>query len=491
LAFTNHHLQDPSGLIPLGNVEFTYTSSEPALEIVIEITSYYNGFSGLTKAPNLTGVQAYTRGLLFNSALKAMIIGILLFIALYQFIVVGFRSKEIGAIFLALMIMAGSLQVAFYHNRYGFLFASLFYVPEQITIYIHQLSMHITTLFFFLILFVLYYPQKRKFNHWESILFLFPIIMCVAIVFTPIQIFTSYINIFKLANLFNLFLIICYTLTHHKRVEYNSYMIFLSAGLFISYIYDLLTDINIVMYSEAISSGFFIIITLIYSSISAFLHERNMSSVEEIIQLNKKIRDTEFTFLNSQIQSHFIYNSLNSIQALINTNPAKAAELVDDFSTYLRTRLEFNKMPNLLNIEDELENIRTYLNIEKARFGKRVNYVYDLKVGDFMIPPLSVQPLVENAVKHGISMKKNGGTVTVSTYEDDHYIYIKVSDDGIGFDPTTLEEKQRVGTENIRNRLNLHLNATLSINSQINVGTESIIKIPKKVSIHKKSSSIM
>ena len=149
--------------------------------------------------------------------------------------------------------------------------------------------------------------------------------------------------------------------------------------------------------------------------------------------------------MNTQIQSHFIYNTLNSIQALCNTNPHKASELIEDFSMYLRTRLEFNKMPILIDIEDELENIRTYLNIEKARFGNRVNYQYNLKVGDFKIPPLTVQPLVENAVKHGISKKKGGGTVTISTFSDDDFIYIVVEDNGLGFDPELLSEK-RVGT---------------------------------------------
>ena len=214
-------------------------------------------------------------------------------------------------------------------------------------------------------------------------------------------------------------------------------------------------------------------------SLVLYKREIELTNVQEIIRLNNKIRDTEFTFLNTQIQSHFIYNTLNSIQSLCNTNPSKASELIEDFSTYLRTRLEFNKMPYLIDIEDELENIRTYLNIEKVRFENRVNYDYDLKVGAFKIPPLSVQPLVENAVKHGISKKRGGGKILISTYEDENFIYISVQDDGLGFDVESLNEKQRVGTENIRHRLALHLDATLLIDSQVNKGTIAIIKIPQ------------
>jgi sensor histidine kinase YesM len=317
------------------------------------------------------------------------------------------------------MAIAGAIQVAFYQNRYNFFFGSVLQIPDEVATYIHQLAIHLVIFFFFLTLDSLYHPKgKHKLNPIEQTLFILPLIFIVASFVIPNYLYNAYINIFKVLSLVNVLLIVIYTVINDKKQPYNHFLITVSTGLFLIYGYDLLSDANVIRYTEEMSSGLYILFSFIYSSVLAFMRESEISSVEQIIQLNKKIRDTEFTFLNSQIQSHFIYNSLNSIQALINTNPEKAAELVEDFSTYLRTRLEFNKMPQLLNIEDELENIRTYLNIEKARFGKRVNYVYNLKVGDFMIPPLSVQPLVENAVKHGISMKKNGGTITISTYDE-------------------------------------------------------------------------
>ncbi|MFA7367768.1 MAG: ATP-binding protein, partial [Bacilli bacterium] len=116
----------------------------------------------------------------------------------------------------------------------------------------------------------------------------------------------------------------------------------------------------------------------------------------------------------------------------------------------------------------------------KQRFGKRINVTYNLLVGEFKVPPLTIQPLVENAVKHGISKKREGGTIFISSTEDNNFIYVSIADNGIGFELKNLPEKQRVGTQNIRHRLNLHLNATLEINSQINEGTIATIKIPKK-----------
>ncbi|MDD4213052.1 MAG: hypothetical protein PHY42_06655, partial [Bacilli bacterium] len=191
LAFTNHNLHDTSGLIPLGEVETAYKNTESNLEIIVEISSFYNGFSGLTKAPSVTSLYSYSKGLLLNASLKAVIIGVLLFIALYQFIVVGLRSKETGAIFFSLMAIAGAIQVAFYHNRYGFLFARLSYIPEQVSLYIHQIGMHLATLFFYLILFSFYNPRTRKMNTFETILLIFPIALFMTIIFTPVQIFTS------------------------------------------------------------------------------------------------------------------------------------------------------------------------------------------------------------------------------------------------------------------------------------------------------------
>ena len=122
-----------------------------------------------------------------------------------------------------------------------------------------------------------------------------------------------------------------------------------------------------------------------------------------------------------------------------------------------------------------------YLFIQKQRFGDYLNVVFDVETTDFLIPALSIQPLVENAVKHGIGMKEEGGTVTIKVREYADTFKIIISDDGVGFDPDAIDnrERQHIGLENVKNRLLLMCDATLSIESVLGKGTSITISLPK------------
>lgn len=246
------------------------------------------------------------------------------------------------------------------------------------------------------------------------------------------------------------------------------------------YFYEIFLLSPIATYNTSSLSTVFLLACIMLTVLNSYLREKDAEQSSLTKELTDKIRDTEFTFLNSQIQSHFIYNTLNSIQSLCNTNPEKASELVEEFSFYLRNRLEFNKMPNLINLEDEIDHIKTYINIEQTRFGDNIKCIYDLGVTDIKIPPLSVQPLVENAVKHGISKQVGGGVIILSTYQDKKNVYIRVKDNGLGFDIETLKDSKRVGFNNIKDRLSLYLDGTIKLESKIGVGTVVTITIPKK-----------
>ena len=129
----------------------------------------------------------------------------------------------------------------------------------------------------------------------------------------------------------------------------------------------------------------------------------------------------------------------------------------------------------------ELEHLKKYLYIEKLRFGKKLNIEYDIQATDFELPQLTIQPLAENAVKHGLSKKKGGGTLTIATRETDNAFEVIVSDDGTGFDINEKKDDGRshIGMENIKNRLNEMCNADVIIESEIGKGTVAKIIIPK------------
>ena len=144
--------------------------------------------------------------------------------------------------------------------------------------------------------------------------------------------------------------------------------------------------------------------------------------------------------------------------------------------------LESIKRTSPVSFEDELAHVKTYLQLEQMRFDEDLNVVYHIETTAFVLPALSVQPLVENAVKHGICPKEGGGTVSLTTRECQDYYEIVVSDDGVGFD---TEEKKtdgraHIGIENVRQRLRTMCNATLEITSTPGKGTDAVIKLPRE-----------
>ena len=176
-----------------------------------------------------------------------------------------------------------------------------------------------------------------------------------------------------------------------------------------------------------------------------------------------------------------MYNALSSIAMLCKIKPDTAYEATVKFSDYLRGNMDSLKQTAPVPFKKELEHLEKYLYIEKLRFGKKLNIEYDIQADSFEIPLLSVQPLVENAVKHGVGMKEDGGTVTIATKETDDSFEIVISDDGVGFDVNEVKDDGRshVGMENTKRRLKDMCGADIEITSVIGEGTTARIIIPK------------
>lgn len=181
-----------------------------------------------------------------------------------------------------------------------------------------------------------------------------------------------------------------------------------------------------------------------------------------------------------RMKPHYLYNVLTTIYYLCETDPQKAQRAIGTFSEYLRSTLETMERQELVNFSWELAEIRHYLELEKLRFGSRLNVEYDIEAEDFMLPPLSIQPLVENAVKHGIAPKEEGGTVRiVSRWLSDGGAQIRVIDDGIGFDVAELRSMDvtHEGLANVRERLRLEVGGELTITSSPGKMTTAIVTI--------------
>lgn len=184
----------------------------------------------------------------------------------------------------------------------------------------------------------------------------------------------------------------------------------------------------------------------------------------------------------SQIQPHFLYNTLTSIKGLCATDSLRAEKAIDSFSTFLRGNMNSLATGNLIPFSQELAHCRSYLELEQMRFGERVKVVYDLHATDFFVPTLTLQPIVENAVRHGVTKRRDGGTVSIHTEEKEQAYRITVSDDGVGFDPLKKQEDGRshAGIINVRLRLEGQCGGTLTVQSVPGEGTTVAITIPKE-----------
>ncbi len=197
----------------------------------------------------------------------------------------------------------------------------------------------------------------------------------------------------------------------------------------------------------------------------------------------KELYEAKVAVMTSQIQPHFMYNALTSIAMMCQIDPETAQEATVTFAKYLRGNMDSLKQTKPVPFETELEHLKKYLYIEKLRFGKKLNVEYDIQATDFKLPMLSVQPLVENAVKHGVGMKKKGGTVTISTRETDSAFEVIISDNGVGFDtsaPKADDGRSHVGMENTRSRLKQMCGGEITIQSTVGEGTTATITLPKE-----------
>ena len=199
-------------------------------------------------------------------------------------------------------------------------------------------------------------------------------------------------------------------------------------------------------------------------------------------QMQKELYEAKVAVMTSQIRPHFMYNALTSIAMMCELDPKTAKQATITFAKYLRGNMDSLKQTAPVPFTQELEHLKKYLYIEKLRFDDLLNIEYDIQATDFVLPLLSIQPLVENAVKHGVGMKEDGGTVKISTRETETAYEVVIEDDGVGFDVNEQKDDGRshVGMENTKKRLREMCGGEVKITSVIGKGTTAIVVLPKE-----------
>ena len=188
----------------------------------------------------------------------------------------------------------------------------------------------------------------------------------------------------------------------------------------------------------------------------------------------------------SQMKPHFLYNALGSIQELVLTEPQYASDLLGDFMVHMRSCVRAMANDEPIRFSEELKNIKAYVNIEKMRLEDKLDMQYDIEEDGFPVLPLCVQPIVENAIRHGIHKRgRKGGRVILRTRSDSQTWVVQVEDTGVGFDVAKMfreinrEGKDSTGLSNIRFRLEKVMGGSMDIQSKEGEGTVVTIRIPK------------
>ena len=201
---------------------------------------------------------------------------------------------------------------------------------------------------------------------------------------------------------------------------------------------------------------------------------------EELSRSRVEVSESRIAVMVSQIQPHFLFNTLDTIYGLVDEDTEKAKEAIASFARYLRTNLDSLKHMQPVPIEREMGHVRTYLELEHMSDEDRFNYEIDMQATGFNVPALSVQTLVENAVKHGLSKSEPGGMLFVRTREQANEYTVAVIDDGVGFDVGEIQNAEGIGLANTRARLSAMCNGSLDISSEPGAGTTVVMHIPKE-----------
>ena len=203
---------------------------------------------------------------------------------------------------------------------------------------------------------------------------------------------------------------------------------------------------------------------------------------KELSETQRKLTERRIAIMMSQIRTHFIFNVLSTISGFCKCDAKKADEVLIRFARYLRKNIQIIEEENMIHFSDELAHLEDYVALEQVRFPDRIMFQKEIKEKNFLLPPLTVQPLVENAIKHGLLEHDRSGTVVLRTERESKMAVITITDDGVGFCSQELNSQECVGIRNVRYRLENMAGGSLVVDSTPGEGTKVTIKVPMEAS---------
>lgn len=274
------------------------------------------------------------------------------------------------------------------------------------------------------------------------------------------------------------FISICKCRKKKKLVLYSYVAIFVASVVFQVFVF----DISFIYIGTLCSFLLMYLYIEVKMSNDKLEREIRLSQKEkEVAEMNNALTQQRILLMTSRMQPHFLYNGLVSIRRLIKKDQDKAVDAIDHFCGYLRGNLDMLNETGLVPIKKELRFLEDYLEIEKVRFGENISYSLIINEDNFLVPPLSIQPLVENSIRHGIRKRPDGcGRINIETGRNESEYFVEVKDDGVGFDITKpfSSERDHVGIKNTIFRVESMTGGRVVVHSKEGKGTTIRIYVP-------------
>ncbi len=354
-----------------------------------------------------------------------------------------------------------------------------FLIPPHIDRYIFLLSFFIMPSFFLLFI-------SQNYRHIPKIFFQY--LAYCGFFITALAVFLQFFEVFDLLQsifciigiiFVGMLLVLYYTImraTENKKKISKFYLL-----LSVCMVALIFLEIYNFLRGEFGNIAFYVRISLVvFSIVAAVSFIRSLNAKDKALELSRKnLAVSQINVVTLKMKPHLIYNTLLSIQELCYSSPKAAVDAIGVFSKYIRTTFDLTTNEKLIPFESELKYIREYIEIQKICYGSEITYLENLEYTTFDIPPLTLQPLIENAVRHGIRQRIANGTIKISTALSDRLISIVIEDDGVGFDTKKINlNVLRTSTGNVFFRLKHLLRAEITVKSILNQGTQIYITIP-------------
>ncbi len=450
--------------------EYVVENDSP-LEVVFEVSSSYQG--GLTSPCRLvinTLGRNPTSQYLTNN-IGFVVFGIVIALLIVSFVInINVTKRDFSFSLFMIMLTA----MTFFSIDVYWRILSIF------KWYTYNSILFVNLLLSILLSFSLYFHfvQSKKIKGRKEHLILMSIISCLSILFYFMTMGSFYQVIplmLSLANFMILLPLLSCSFVDGKKLCLPFILILFSLMLYFSLTFFDLENIMIAGLEQSISYIMLplIIIVIILYRISTV---SNTKRYIHVLEEEKKLESIKIDVLKEQIQPHFIFNCLTSIQGAYQEDMKKGEEMITAFSNHLRNNLEASSS-DLVPFEVELNNILNYVSLENMRKTKECDLLLDLETVDFTLPPLTIEPFVENAIQYSKIEEKEDGFISLTTRQEKESILIEIEDNGIGFDIEKIKDSA-IGLRNAKERLSLTLHAITEIKSKREEGTKISIRIP-------------